>query len=181
MTGRRIVTVSLVLLASVLQSGCVHKYNVPPPEKSDTAVRSQGKVYVAMPSPGRDEGGREYEDSGRWTSNALADALREHGVEATQGREAGSLEQARSEATAAGCQLVVYPEIAHWSDRATEWSGIPDRITLNVEVVEAASGAVLDDRQVQASSRWATFGGDHPQDLLPELSRQWALSLAPRD
>ena len=27
------------------------------------------------------------------------------------------------------------------------------------------------------ASRWATFGGDHPQDLLPELSSRWARTL----
>lgn len=80
-----------------------------------------------------------------------------------------ALEAARE----AGASFLVECHIAHWSDRLTELSGIPDRITLLVSVHDVATGAVLDEQEIRASSRWATFGGDHPQDLLPELTRRW--------
>jgi len=77
-------------------------------------------------------------------------------------------------AAAADAEFFVYPQIVHWSDRATEWSGIPDRITLNMTIYDVTTGTVLNRQEIKASSRWATFGGDHPQELLPELMRRWA-------
>lgn len=75
--------------------------------------------------------------------------------------------EAVSVAGAADADFLVYPQIVHWSDRATEWSGIPDRITLDLTIYDIATGDVLNRQEIRASSRWATFGGDHPQELLP--------------
>lgn len=60
----------------------------------------------------------------------------------------------------------VKPSILHWEDRATEWSGIPDRIRVQIEVYE--SGSRIAAAQFSGKSKWFTFGGDHPQDLLRE-------------
>ena len=93
------------------------------------------------------------------------------------GGTVGEIPEAVAAAAAAGADFVVYPRIVHWSDRATEWSGVPDRITLNLRIYEVATGTLLNRQEIRASSRWATFGGDHPQELLPELTRRWAETL----
>jgi len=117
----------------------------------------------------------------KWTSDAFANSLLLRDRRVVRGTEIESVEQSREKARAGGIDLVVYSEIEHWSDRATEWSGIPDRIAIRVRVIDVTSGEVLDDRQLKAASRWATFGGDHPQELLPKLSQQWAASLGPSE
>ena len=60
------------------------------------------------------------------------------------------------------------PEILHWKDRATEWSGIPDKIEVKLSVYESNSEKELASTVLSGKSKWATFGGDHPQDLLAE-------------
>ena len=131
-------------------------------------------MYVTTPPDGRDDRRRTYAGSGGWTASAIAGALRDRGATVILGDTAASLPEAVQAAGVANADYVVYSRITHWSDRATEWSGIPDRITLNMSVHEVATDAVLNRQEIRASSRWATFGGDHPQDLLPELSRRWA-------
>ena len=59
-------------------------------------------------------------------------------------------------------------DILHWDDRATEWSGKPDKIEIKISVYNARLGTELASSVQSASRKWATFGGDHPQDLLPE-------------
>jgi hypothetical protein len=63
---------------------------------------------------------------------------------------------------------LVYPTILHWEDRATEWSGIPDRVEIKIEIIGATTGKGLDSAIIKGKSGLATFGGDHPQDLLPK-------------
>ena len=71
-------------------------------------------------------------------------------------------------AKASGATYLVAPEILHWEDRATEWSGKPDRVDVDIRVIAPTSGAVIASSVISGKSKWATFGGDHPQDLLPE-------------
>ena len=63
--------------------------------------------------------------------------------------------------------------ILHWEDRATQWSGKTDKITIKYSVYDTATGQVLASSVMSASSKWATFGGDHPQDLLPHPTQQF--------
>lgn len=64
----------------------------------------------------------------------------------------------------------VKPSILHWEERATEWSGIPDRITVQIQVYDA--GSQIAGVQFSGKSKWFTFGGDHPQDLLEKPLRK---------
>lgn len=61
----------------------------------------------------------------------------------------------------------VIPEILHWEDRATEWSGIPDRLEVKLSIFDG-NKKELASTIITGKSKWATLGGDHPQDLLPE-------------
>jgi hypothetical protein len=60
-----------------------------------------------------------------------------------------------------------------WEDRATEWSGIPDKITIKYSVYEVETGKPLASSITAASSKWGTLGGDHPQELLPVPTQQF--------
>jgi len=44
---------------------------------------------------------------------------------------------------------------------------LPDRITIKIVVWDVKSGESISSTVLRASSKWATLGGDHPQDLLP--------------
>jgi Domain of unknown function (DUF4823) len=65
-------------------------------------------------------------------------------------------------------KYLVYPTILHWEDRATEWSALPDRVEVKIDLIETATGKLLDSVVIRGKSGVATLGGDHPQDLLPK-------------
>lgn len=74
-------------------------------------------------------------------------------------------------------EYYVIPEILHWEDRATEWSGIPDKIQVKISIYEGKTWKEVASTIISGKSKWATFGGDHPQDLLPEPLNKYVESL----
>jgi len=56
----------------------------------------------------------------------------------------------------------VASEILHWEDRATEWSGLPDKIEIKVIIYDTKSGREISSAVLSGRSKWTTFGGDHP-------------------
>ena len=159
---------------AVLSAACVHKYKVPELASAERPIGIRARVLLVTPEDGRDDRGVSYPGSGGWVASALSGALRYQGVWVSiepAPAELGKLLALAREQTA---DVLVVPEIRSWSDRLTEWSGIPDRITIRSQILAVADGRMLDDREVKASSRWLTLGGDHPQELLPELAAQWA-------
>ena len=71
-------------------------------------------------------------------------------------------------ARSGGFNYLVAPAIAHWEDRATEWSGRPDRIEIELRTLRTSDGATVALASIEGRSRWATMGGDSPEDLLAE-------------
>ena len=74
-------------------------------------------------------------------------------------------------------KYLVYPTILHWEDRATEWSGRSDKVEIKVVVVDVLTGNTITGSIIKGSSGLATFGGDHPQDLLPGPVNQFVSTL----
>ena len=72
---------------------------------------------------------------------------------------------------------LVYPTILHWEDRATEWSGIPDKVEVKIQLFNVREGSPVETVFIKGKSGLATFGGDHPQDLLPEPVEKFVSSL----
>jgi hypothetical protein len=132
---------------------------------------------VSPPEDGKDHRPRTYVGSGAWTLSAIESALSNAGATVKTGSQTESVDAALVSARAAGADILVYPEITNWEDRATEWSGLPDRINLHMRIFDAEKGALLDSQNIDAKSRWATLGGDHPQDLLPGLMSKWVESI----
>ena len=69
----------------------------------------------------------------------------------------------------------VKPEILHWEDRATEWSGKRDVIKVLISVYE--NNNLISKYIIFGRSKWFTFGGDHPEDLLQSLVDKHVQSL----
>jgi hypothetical protein len=70
----------------------------------------------------------------------------------------------------------IKPQILHWEDRATEWSGKADRVKISLPLYRDSK--LIGSALVSASSSWWTMGGDHPEDLLDSPFEAYAASLA---
>jgi hypothetical protein len=161
------------LALSISLSGCASKYRVDTYEAPIAHLDKQASFYIVLPADGR-YGAIVYPGSGATTAQAVSNALLMHVdktvIGTTTGEESdAALIQARQRTLT----YVFVATILNWEDRATEWSGIPDKITLKFAVYETQSGKLVSSTVTSASSKWGTLGGDHPQDLLPEPTQRF--------
>jgi hypothetical protein len=164
-------------LASVLLSmaGCASTYKQSDIQSPSVHLDSSMSVLISVPPDGWYED-IEYRNSGRMTVNAIAAAFSRHAnkVDITSdchGDECLSTSQKESYG------YYVEPNILLWEERATEWSGRPDQIEIQLVVYDVATEEVLASSSYSGKSKWLTLGGDHPQDLLPEPTGQYVDSL----
>lgn len=165
-----------VVILVVTLNACTQKFALdsfqPPQQK--LAIGSQ--IYVITPEDGHYQN-HTYAESGRATAQALFTSLSKvtNKIEISSAPE--SIDVALVSARSRKSAYVFQPLILNWEDRATEWSGIPDRITIKVIVYDAGDGKDITSIMARSSSKWATFGGDHPQDLLPRLMNEFIKQL----
>jgi len=162
-----------VILLSVALWGCVSKYRVDTYAAPTTHISKDASFYVTLPEDGQ-YGGTAYPGSGAATAQAERAALLAHVDKVVIGTTKGETQEAAmTQAKQLGLTHVLQTSILNWEDRATEWSGIPDKITLKLTIYEVQSSKQITSTVTSASSKWATFGGDHPQDLLPEPTKRF--------
>lgn len=78
------------------------------------------------------------------------------------------LAAAQAMAKEKGASYVAVPEIMHYEDRNTVWSGRPDQISVKVSVYDAATGTLLNSSMLSANSSSATFTSNRPMELVTE-------------
>ena len=157
----------------MILGGCTSKYRVDAYTPPNAHLATNASFYVSLPENGSFES-HPYPDSGAQTAEAFRAALLVHVTKVEIGTvngedTASALQQARQRHLTYVAQAI----ILHWEDRATEWSGKPDRITLKLSIYDATTGTIVSTGVTAASSKWATMGGDHPQDLLPEPMKRF--------
>jgi len=54
-------------------------------------------------------------------------------------------------------RYLLIPQIMHWEDRATQWSGIPDRLEIQVELIDLSTGDTLDTSSISSNSSDVEF------------------------
>lgn len=150
------------LALAIATAGCSAQY-VRKDSVKPSGSLPEGKAFViAVPKNGFYQT-KEYAGSGKMTAMALDASLEPYTkpklVEACQ-----DLECLRKDLSLIFDYAVV-PEILNWEDRMTEWNGKRDYIQIRLTIYDA-SGTRVARTMINARSKWATFGGDHPQDLL---------------
>ena len=164
-----------LVLVTIVVVGCTSTYT-----RSDqsipTAKLELGKIVaIATPANGS-YGGKEYAGSGSSTATAVRAAFAKFARETNVVPDCQTL-SCLTEKTGANADYLVVPEILHWEDRNTEWSGIKDKLEVKITIYDARSAKLLAASSLAGKSKWATFGGDHPQDLLPEPINDYVASL----
>jgi hypothetical protein len=148
-----------------LLQACTSTYTKLTVAETQAKLETSKSVAIATPANGSYEA-KEYVASGQQTAAAVRSAFAKHVVEVTTVPGCAVLSCLTDRQLSFG--YFVVPEILHWEDRATEWSGIKDKLEVKLTVHDAKSGRVLASTVISGKSKWMTFGGDHPQDLLAE-------------
>lgn len=167
----------LIMFTVSVVNGCADTHQlVRLGESTGAHLSPNASVYIAVPQDGV-YGDEKYIGSGRTTSQVLLASFAKHANRVEMGSDYQTYEKALAQSKEMGYEYLVYPAILHWEDRATEWSGIPDRVEVKVQVIEVDTKRVAEAVVIKGKSGLATFGGDHPQDLLPSPVEQFVSSL----
>lgn len=164
----------LLIVATFL--GCADTHQLTRVTGTTASLSRQDSAYVGVPRDGS-YGATPYPGSGGLTAQAVAAAFAPYLARVTVGVKREEVDIALKSAQAGGYSYLIYPEILHWEDRATEWSGRPDQASVKVSIVRTDTGAILDSAVVGGKSGLGTFGGDRPEHLLPKPLSDYAATL----
>ena len=67
---------------------------------------------------------------------------------------------------------LVTPNITHWEQRATEWSGIPSRVSISLTVIDAETGVEVRSALLESRSAVVTFIRPNPDNLAQQMIDQ---------
>ncbi|AUC44822.1 DUF4823 domain-containing protein [Dickeya solani] len=159
----------------IFLSGCSAKYNAAMIQKNYELLTKDKEIIIAV----SDNGvylQKEYAGSGSITANVIKSAFSRYSDNIKIIGECKDINCLVSSFPVASGYYVV-PQILHWEDRATEWSGIPDKVEVKITVYNAENKKRLSSVILSGKSKFVTFGGDHPQDLLPDPINNYISSL----
>ena len=157
-------------------AGCADSHKLTRIGTTSVPLSPGASAYVALPTDGR-YGEISYASSGAQTAREVGAAFAPYVSKIAIATAGEDVATATGSAAADGYDYLLYPQILHWEDRATEWSGKSDRVTVKLSVMQTDTGDVLDSGVIEGTSGLATFGGDHPQDLLAQPLREYAATL----
>jgi len=162
--------------ALAVLAGCADRHRIERVVEAQQTLSPAASAYIAVPENGR-YGSKAYDSSGRMASSIIAAAFMRRLVRVEQAARTENYDEALAAARKNGATYLVVPDILHWEDRATEWSGKPDRAEVRIKVIDTASERLLASGLISGRSGLATLGGDHPQDLLPQPTEEYVRSL----
>ena len=152
--------VSITLLVLFSLTGCT-SYNRQVLKSPSGKLQQNYSVSIKAPRDGR-YGTQTYNRSGQMTADALSAGFLKYSPDV----KVVPVDFQRIDLLGKRNTYYGEPAILHWEDRATEWSGKPDRIEIKLDVYDAESMSHLSSVVFSGKSKWFTLGGDHPQDLL---------------
>lgn len=173
----RVSTLASVLLALLCGTGCQHTFEEKPLGKqAPPGLGATNRIYIGRPF---DASFKEKiaHNSGAQIAEALLVAFYRNTKFAGMSRRPQTMVDAMKSAEEWRADYLVYPTIVKWEDRATEFSGVRDKLEFRLDLYKVATGEVLLSHLVDAKSRWMTDGGDTPVDLLQAPIDQWVQSL----
>jgi len=168
----------LWLSAVLLLAGCTAKYQIDnlSGTAGTTRLDRQKAVYVTVPQDGSYES-KPYLGSGQIVAQAVAAAFARSAAQVHVAERQLTTEEVLATARKLGAGYIVVPIIAHWEQRATEWSGRPSRMAIRVSILDAATGNQISATSVEGRSRIVSLTSTTPESLLRDPLAQYVSSL----
>ena len=134
-------------------------------------------ILIAVPADGQ-FGSRSYGGTGRVVAQKTAAAFSRYAPK-VEISGTGSTNREALLATARNAQAgyLIVPTIAHWEQRATEWSGIPARVTIDMAIVDVEKGTELRSGLLESRSAVMTLVRPNPEALAERLVDNYVASL----
>lgn len=169
------VVLALACAATMGIGGCTASYK----QQETSGLQSASvqldrarNIFIAVPADGQ-FGSRTYAGTGRGVAQKAAAAFSRYAQRVEVGGTPDwSRDQLLAAARKAGAGYLVIPSITHWEARATEWSGIPSRVSMSLTVIDTATGAEVRSALLESRSATMTFIRPNPDNLAQQMLDQ---------
>lgn len=126
-------------------------------EASSARLDPGRTVFVSILADGR-FGSRTYGGTGLLVAQKTAASFSRYARRVEiGGSPAASRAELLAAARKAGAGYLVVPTITHWEQRATEWSGIPSRVSIGLVVIDAETGLEVRSSLLESRSAIMTL------------------------
>lgn len=155
----------LLLIGLVALTGCSAHYRSTEMKTSTEKLKQNVPILISIPEDGF-YGSTVYLGSGHETASAIQTAFLHYSDKVILSNSCKEIE-CLSQLASSESYLVI-PQILNWEDRATEWSGKRDKLEVKISVYNSSNMMLINSTIFNGESKFITWGGDHPQDLLAE-------------
>lgn len=177
---RRLRSLVIAALTWVSVSGCSASYSRQDTGGADLIgahLDATKSVLIAIPDDGSYQS-TPYPGSGRTVAQQTAAVFAKHTRKvdtASPGvtEKSALLDAAKNN----GFGYLVIPTIAHWEHRATAWSGLPSRASIEISVFDAQTGDKLQSSIIDSRSRIVSWTSTSPESLLKGMLDNYVYSL----
>ena len=155
----------ILLLVTIFITSCADSHQILRTSSKSINLKTKSSAYISIPKDGR-YGQTNYTGSGITVSQNILLAFSKHLTQVETGHEYQSYKESLDYAQTNNFDYLIFPSILEWEDRATEWSGKPDKASIKISIIKVSTSRTIDSAIIKCKSGLATLGGDHPQDLL---------------
>ncbi len=128
-------------LIVALVTGCASTYKHTDVHKIENTLDANSGVLISIPKDGF-YGTKEYPNSGRMTANAFNTAFSKN-ISKVEVVDNCHGENCLINIDTQKYEYYVELNILHWEDRNTEWSGKPDRIEIQIIIIDTKTKRVI--------------------------------------
>ena len=161
---RKYFLISLVTFAFICL-GCTSTYEYQTNNPTTTKLEKNKIVAIATSEDGF-YGSDIYEGSGKILSMVVRQQIKIYSSKVTILENKIKIEDF-SEKEIEEYDYIVIPEILHWEDRATAWSGLPARISFSIQIYNNKK-ELLKSTILSGKSASMTLGSTDPGELIEE-------------
>ena len=137
---------------------------------------SGGSAYVCLGEDGRFNT-KVYRGSGLAVTRIVTENLSRYLENVAEEEDTKSYEESLKTALYGGHTYLFCPSIIQWENHYTEKTEIPDKISIQINVIETLTGRRIDSAIINGKGRVMSRGGEQPQDLLATPIRIYVDSL----
>ena len=162
----------LLLLCMPLLVSCSSEYNIISYENNYQLLRKGAKVLVLTSEDGA-YGSETYKGSGLQLSRKIQSVLADYQCNTQVDLDNNRFKDLEGR-DLSEYDYIIVPIITHWEDRATSWSGIPDRISFSLFIYNN-DGSLLTSTDIEAKSAELTILKNDPSELIvPSLQKYFS-------
>ena len=163
--GGKMKKIIFLISISLLFISCTSTYKYDFNNPSNKALEKNKEIAVSVSDDGS-YGSNIYNGSGRTLSNSIKQQVKKYSSNVIVLKNNETLKDFTDEEIKK-YDYIIIPEILHWEDRATAWSGLPDKVEVSIEIYDS-NRELLKSAILSGKSASMTLGSTDPSELLEE-------------